>query len=150
MTVSLFEAIGAILAADIALLISYLVYISPKHGTIREERRDLLNEKLKLKISEHERTEVSIGSFLPLFREYETIQKWEGIFKQICSYIGYSIFLTLISLFFSLANFIPIIGNVTIEALFIVGGGLYLLLGLFLLIKHAIEVNDWKVSGKDG
>jgi len=146
MTEVVFQAIGAILAADIALLIAYLAKISPENEQCRLERRQSLDLEVYSTISELQTTEITINSLLPLFKEYQTIEKWEGVLRQTCANLGYSIFLVLVGLFFCLFDSIIALEGVPVEALFVVGGGIYFLIALYTIINHAIEVYKWKAS----
>lgn len=136
-----FEAIGVILAADTALLIAFLAYVSPKYAEYIQERRKLLDEKFSAKVNEVKKTEITIEKFLPLFEEYETVESWGKILKQIYLHLGYSALLTLVGLFFHLLDSYVTVANIPVEVLFTIGGGVYLLVALYVIINHAIEVN---------
>jgi len=141
-------AIAAFLAANTTFLISYLAYISPKCEQYRVKRRHLLNRKLKSTVDESKTKEITIDSFLPLFKEYEIIEKWGNNVKQICLYLGYSIFLVSIGLFVCLIDYMITLAGIRVEVIFVIGGGIYFLFGLYAIVSHVIEVNEWKVSKK--
>jgi len=144
----IFEAIAAILAADSAFLLAFLAYISPKYQDYIVERRKSLDEKLKAEINEYKTNNITIEAFLPLFEEHEVIEDWGTTLKQILVQFGYSIFLVSVGLVIALVGYEVTINDIPVEVLFIIGGGLYFLVGLYSIIKYAIEVNEWRVSQK--
>jgi len=140
------EAIGIILVADVTLVIAFLAHISSKYTEYIRERRELLDKKLKAKICESDTEETTIDTFLPLFEEHEKIEGWRRTLKQILSYLGYSAVLSMIGLVFYLLGSVVTIGDIPVEFVFVVSSGFYLIFGLGVIIKHHIEVNEWRLS----
>lgn len=140
------EALIGVLGADAVVLIGLLTHLLPKWNQRILERRELLDEKLKAKISESKTSEIIIEAFLPLFEEYETIEEWRKTQRLILVYLGFSMLLTVVGLFFYVFDSIITLAGIPVEVIFLIGGGLYLLVGVGLTMIHAIHVGEWKAS----
>lgn len=145
---SVLAASVAVLAADVALLIAFLSHISPKYQDYVVERRKLLDDKLKSEIKKHEGSDVTIEPFLPLFDEHEVIENWKNTLKQVLVQLGFSIFLAVFGLSICLVGYEITMSDIPVAVFFVVGGGLYFLLGLYSIIRHAVEVNEWRSQKK--
>lgn len=141
----IFEIIGALLTADIALLVAYVTKIGNMFNEDSNSRRKLLVDEFQSRINNPKSEKMTIDAFLPSFHEFETIEDWRSIGKQICSNFRFSIGLLIASLIFSLFTSITLIG-IPIDVLFVVGGGLWLFMGLSELINHYFTIQKWKTT----
>jgi hypothetical protein len=142
----IFGAISAVLAADTAFILYFLAHLSSKYQEGIVLRRKSLNEKLKEKINEQKTMPTTIEAFLPLFEEHEVIEDWKNALKQIPVNFAYSLFLAVIGLAICLLGYNVTINGVPVEVIFVLGGGLYLLMGVYSMIRHHRELGEWKIS----
>lgn len=144
------EAIGAVLIAAGVLLTLHIKTICPKSERNKEERRKLLKEELQSKIREIKDNNIDIIHFLPLFKEHEEIQSWKQQVDLIYVYFAFSFLLSLSGLFIGLMNFGSFIGTIQFETLLNIGGGLFLLVGLVVMIDLSRGIDDWRDKNTKG
>ena len=144
------EALGVMLGANVALIVAYYAYISPKNDEQRVKRKRLLDKKVNSEIKKFKDTEATIKDLLPLFEEYKKIDQWDGVLKSVSSYFLFSVALTVCGIFFCVFDSPVTLAGVTAESLFAIGGGLFLVSGLMGIIFHQVEVHDWKVKNDNG
>lgn len=152
---TIYAAIG-IVGANIAFLVGYLGYILPETERCVEERKTMLDTRLKTKTDAsvvgktfEEIIVAGLGDLLYHVRETRQIEKWKEMFKQMKGYFIYSVILSLLAIVLELlTSQLEMLQNFYFPEALVVASVIYFGSFVYYSLNHRAALHKWKVSKK--